>query len=431
MISKQQNVFQNQEVQNAVKYSCSFCYKQFASCSQLAQHKSVHGVRCIEKCPYVCCFCCKRFKSSAELLQHLKHHNYQITFSALNVAVDRCCDIVGSSTKHLELLRCKACGKPFRTRSGLQSHVRSCHKVLRHSCRDCGSRCNSAHELRTHMRCSHSAAVCDVCGRCFAQSLDLRDHRLSHGALQACTGSKTGLESDSSSSSNKSLQCKDCGSNNFKTRRSLMVHLRTCHGSALPHRCAHCPRRFLYASDLRKHERRHTGQRPHVCTECGKGFFHVADLEVHGRAHRGDAPLTCSVCSKWMSSMTGLRLHMQIHRPNAPLNVCTICQKQFSYLSSLRTHMKRQHAGAAVNKSEWKCAKCSVEFSNQLLLDNHVTSCHSSMYIVCCFICSVCSVCLSVSVSWSALSLCANCCFTALLSFFTINAQNLKLQDCE
>jgi len=392
--SKQQGVFRNQDVQTSFKYSCGFCYKQFASAGQLAWHKCVHDVtdRCIDKCPYVCCFCCERFKSSTELLQHLKlHHDYHIpvrssTFPALNIVSDGC-DITSCSIKDLVLLGCKDCSKMFRTRSELRSHVRFHHKVVQHLCPDCGYRCKSARELQTHRRCSHAAVVnkyaCDVCGKCFSQSIDLQDHSLSHshGGLQTRSrSSKTVVES--ATSSNKSLHCKDCGADKvFGTWRSLMMHRRTHHGGALPHNCSHCSRRFLYASDLRKHERLHTGHRPHVCTVCSKGFFHVADLEVHGRVHRGEAPLTCSVCNKWMSSMTGLRGHMQIHRPNAPPNICTICNKQFSYLSSLRSHMKRQHADSTVKASEWKCAKCSVELSSQSLFDNHVASCHGGVYV--------------------------------------------------
>ena len=383
MSSKLPNVFQNQDMQNSIAYSCSFCYKTFASATELAQHKSVIG-GCVEKFPYVCCFCCKRFSSSTELLKHLNHHGYHsvktTTVPAHNVAD---CDIAGSSSKDLELLRCKDCNKQFRMPSKLQSHVRSHIRLSQHSCPRCASRCKSARELRTHLQHCHAAVkkyVCDVCDRCFHRPLDLRRHRLSHIDIQAHSGPKTGSVKPGTGSNKSLLHCKDCGADNFKTWRSLTVHRRTRHGGPLPHTCAHCPRRFLYASDLRKHERRHTGQRPHVCAECGKGFFHLADLEVHARAHRGDAPLTCGMCNKWMSSMTGLRGHMQIHRPDAPRNVCSICNKQFSYLSSLRTHMKRQHAGAGDSTSEWSCGKCSAEFSSQSLLQDHITSCQCSMY---------------------------------------------------
>jgi len=388
----------------------SVCCKKFQSTSQLAQHHTVPDVtdKCIEKCPYVCCVCCKRYESSIELLQHLKHHENHIplkstTCPALSISTNKDgCDITGSSNK--ELLTCRHCGEQFRTRTRLQSHVRSQHRVPReHSCPECGSCCKSARELRFHLRGSHAASVkkyvCDVCGQCFGRSVNLRDHRRSHRELQTFNGSKNGVLS--AFSSDKSLRCKDCGADNFKSWRSLMAHRRTRHGGPLPHTCSHCPRQFLYASDLRKHERRHTGQRPHICPVCSKGFFHVADLEVHGRAHRGDAPLTCGVCNKWMSSMTGLRGHMQIHRPNAPPNVCSVCKKQFSYLSSLRTHMKRQHAGTDDKTSEWRCVKCNSIFSSQSLLDDHATNCNISMYVVCCFTSSV--------------SVCCGCCFLVML----------------
>jgi len=381
--SKLQNVFLKQSVPNCVTYNCSFDCKQFSPASQPTRRTPVQS-RHIEKCPYVCCFCCERFRTSTQLLGHLKRHDYSIPVkitesAALEFVTNKDgCDVNGASIK--DLLTCKDRRKQFSAE--LQSHVRSDHKVPRHFCPHCGTRCKSVHGLRSHLRRSHSDAVnkyfCDACGQCFGRLLDLRDHRLTHHRSQTCNGTDTLTKSDTDST--RSMCCKDCGADNFKTLRSLTVHRRTHHGTSLSHRCCHCHRQFLYASDLRKHERRHTGQRPHVCTVCDKGFFQRVDLDVHSRRHRGEAPLTCSVCNKWMSSMTGLRAHMHIHRPNAPDNVCIVCHKEFSYLSSLRAHLKRQHGVTAVNVSMldcWRCVKCGAQLDNQSLRD-HINSCRSS-----------------------------------------------------
>jgi len=385
MASRVESVFQNRGMQNAVAFHCN----KLASVSLSAQHMSVCDVtsRHVDKCPYVCCFCCKRFNTSTALLRHLKLHNSTVKsrkLTAFKAVTDKQigCDMNSAAVKGLGSLICKDCNKQFRTRVKLKSHIRSKHNVAQHVCPHCDSRYKSACELRAHLRRSHTASAsvnkyfCDTCGLCFGRSVDLRSHRLSHSTFQTCNGTATSTKS--ASNGRRSLRCKDCGADGFKTWRSVMLHRRTLHKGSLPHPCPHCPRRFLYASDLRKHERRHTGQRPHICSVCGKGFFHIADLEVHGRAHRGDAPLTCSVCNKWMSSMTGLRAHMHIHRPNAPLNVCTVCDKHFSYLSSLRAHMKRQHAGNMTKSDCWRCVECNVEFAAQSSLMDHVNSSHSS-----------------------------------------------------
>jgi len=380
---KLENLCENPEVENSVKYSG----KKFASASQLERHLSDDAVTerhlsddavtdsCSKKCPYVCCFCCKRFTSSIALLQHLKRHNYYTLvrrdgLPASKVVSDRhCYDTKYASNKDLEMLSCEFCSRRFRTLARLRSHTRLSHRPCR---------------SKSHVQ-DIDAAVGDVG----------QPHQPSHGALQECSGDVTGATSCDRSlcckecgadsfktrQSDRSLCCNECGADSFKTWRSLMLHRRTQHGGRLPHTCPRCPSQFLYASDLRKHERRHTDQRPHVCTVCGKGFHHAADLEVHGRIHRGDVPLTCSVCHRWMSSMTSLRAHMRIHRPDAPPNICTVCDKPFSYLSSLRAHMKRQHAAADVasNTSRcWRCVQCLVEFSSQSLLSEHVTSCRSS-----------------------------------------------------
>ena len=385
--SELQNVIQNQSVQKRIEFNDSCCRKKNACDNQLVSqcHISVQVVNNtrIQKCPYVCCFCWKRFMTSTKLLQHLKHHNHHMPLKSViypGTEVDRNkdgCDVNGASiTDDVNLVTCKECSRQFRTRMKLGAHIRSFHKVLRRRCPQCGDRCNSARELKSHLRDSHAAAttknVGDACGRRSDRSVDLSSRRLSRDGLETCSRSEVEAGSHS-----RSRHCKDCGADDFKTWRCLLLHRRTLHGGRLPHACPHCPRQFLYASELRKHERRHTRHRPHVCSVCGKSFRHPADLEVHGRVHRGDAPLTCTVCNRWMSSMTGLRAHMRIHRPNAPASVCNVCNKQFSYLSSLRTHMKRQHAAAA-GKSSWRCSGCNSEFSSQLLLDEHVSVRHSS-----------------------------------------------------
>jgi len=375
--SKLENLVQSPDLRNSDKSTNgSVGCQKLSSASQRVRRTSVRAVidSCLHRCPYVCCFCCKRYTTSTSLLRHLRHeHNSTLPTTDKLPAVKvvtkrRRCNTSNAGVRDLEPLSCRSCSRQFRTRAKLQSHMRLCHKA---GCPWSAHHSKSVNELR------RPASVDDVQAQCCGLSLSPQPSDVSQPER---SGTETGAELEATRAG--SLRCKECGAGSFKTWRSLMVHRRTRHSAGrLPHTCPRCPRQFLYASDLRKHERRHTGQRPHVCTECGKGFYDAADLEVHGRRHRGDAPLTCGVCHKWMSSMTGLRAHMRIHRADAPASTCAVCDKPFSYLSSLRAHMRRQHAARDTSEG-WRCEHCLMDFSSHSMWSAHC--CSSTSHL--CFI---------------------------------------------
>ena len=47
------------------------------------------------------------------------------------------------------------------------------------------------------------------------------------------------------------------------------------------HQCAFCTKLFMWKSDLKKHERVHTGERPYICNRCGRGFTQVQHMYTH------------------------------------------------------------------------------------------------------------------------------------------------------
>ncbi|MGH0185579.1 UNVERIFIED_CONTAM: hypothetical protein FKN15_018317 [Acipenser sinensis] len=85
------------------------------------------------------------------------------------------------------------------------------------------------------------------------------------------------------------------------------------HTRRTPFPCAHCGKRFINLSQLKRHQRIHTGEKPYHCTECGKRFTLLQNLKRHWRSHTGEKPYHCAECEKRFSRLSHLQRHQRIH----------------------------------------------------------------------------------------------------------------------
>lgn len=79
------------------------------------------------------------------------------------------------------------------------------------------------------------------------------------------------------------------------------------------HKCRFCPYVAHYPSQMRVHERSHTGERPFHCPQCPYSATSRGNLTMHLRTHTGEKPYKCRYCAYSAVVSSALVVHERRH----------------------------------------------------------------------------------------------------------------------
>mmetsp|Transcript_21902 Transcript_21902/g.53599 ORF Transcript_21902/g.53599 Transcript_21902/m.53599 type:complete len:504 (+) Transcript_21902:310-1821(+) len=114
-----------------------------------------------------------------------------------------------------------------------------------------------------------------------------------------------------------------------------------------PYRCEApgCDCSFSTRFSLKRHMKKHTGERPHICPyNCGKRFAEKSTLTRHVRIHTGERPYVCKFpnCGKSFADRTNVKRHELIHLGQRPYH-CKYCARGFFRPKQVVKHVAKMH----------------------------------------------------------------------------------------
>ncbi|KAL7742714.1 hypothetical protein ACLKA6_013056 [Drosophila palustris] len=177
---------------------------------------------------------------------------------------------------------CTYCGRTFRRRYLLETHINIHTGRKPHQCEMCGKQFRAISTLSRHLRTheQRQEQQCKHCEKLFTHRSALLSHEMRHTQIRrfACTS------------------CDKC----FYTRNQMDTHRRKLHANGadpippthLPFACELCSNSYRSASMLSTHKlKKHYRMAKYRCEQCDKKFVDAERLQQHQLIHVKPEPL--------------------------------------------------------------------------------------------------------------------------------------------
>lgn len=124
--------------------------------------------------------------------------------------------------------------------------------------------------------------------------------------------------------------------------------------------CDACNYKSTNIKNLRRHKKRHTGEKPFICTTCRYKSNNRSQLEEHIKSHTREKHYACAICDYKSRFFHSVVRHMKQHNGEQQLQQlhlsCKACDYRSTLQSDLVEHMKC-HAG----QGHFRCAICDYK----------------------------------------------------------------------